>query len=105
MRPPSRMLTGATRTVLFNLHIAPGEKQRSLNHGVSETWSRCAVSVSKVWWRIWWEILTLLALAPFGYDPFNDGFCQARAALAFGQFRRRSSCLWRLGVAGFSLFQ
>jgi conjugal transfer ATP-binding protein TraC len=69
-----RMFTGATRTVLFNLHIARQGEPEELESRVSETLDRLhGLGCEGVVEDLIGDSLTLASL-PFGYDPANDRF-------------------------------
>jgi conjugal transfer ATP-binding protein TraC len=69
-----RMFTGATRTVLFNLHIARQGEPDELESRVSETLDRLhGLGCEGVVEDLIGDSLTLASL-PFGYDPANDRF-------------------------------
>jgi conjugal transfer ATP-binding protein TraC len=69
-----RMFTGATRTVLFNLHIARQGEAEELESRVSETLDRLhGLGCEGVVEDLIGDSLTLASL-PFGYDPSNDRF-------------------------------
>jgi conjugal transfer ATP-binding protein TraC len=69
-----RMFTGATRTVLFNLHIVRQGDAEDLESRVSETLDRLhGLGAEGVVEDLIGDSLTLASL-PFGYDPSNDRF-------------------------------
>ncbi len=69
-----RMFTGATRTVLFNLHIVRQGEEEELESRVSETLDRLhGLGCEGVVEDLIGDSLTLASL-PFGYDPSNDKF-------------------------------
>jgi conjugal transfer ATP-binding protein TraC len=69
-----RMFTGATRTVLFNLHIVRQGEAEELESRVSETLDRLhGLGCEGVVEDLIGDSLTLASL-PFGYDPSNDRF-------------------------------
>ena len=68
------MFTGATRTVLFNLHIVRQGEAEELESRVSETLDRLhGLGCEGVVEELIGDSLTLASL-PFGYDPANDRF-------------------------------
>ncbi len=69
-----RMFTGATRTVLFNLHIVRQGEGEELGSRLSETLDRMhGLGCEGVVEDLIGDSLTLASL-PFGYDPANDKF-------------------------------
>jgi conjugal transfer ATP-binding protein TraC len=69
-----RLFSGATRTVLFNLHVVRQGEGEELDSRVSETLDRMhGLGCEGVVEDLIGDSLTLASL-PFGYDPANDKF-------------------------------
>ena len=69
-----RLFSGATRTVLFNMHVVRQGEGEELDSRVSETLDRMhGLGCEGVVEDLIGDSLTLASL-PFGYDPANDKF-------------------------------